>query len=116
MNNLNQILIDGDLTIDPKFKHTEDGAAICNFSAVLNRSFKQDDDYTSKEVPFSDITAWSSLSKQCDSELLKGSEVSIIGRLKKDRWQDEDGKNHSKVNIIVDRVVFKSLKEREKHE
>ena len=41
---------------------------------------------------------------------LQGRGVRIVGRLKQDRWKDENGKNHSKVFIVAEHVDFKPMK------
>ncbi|MBN1524644.1 MAG: single-stranded DNA-binding protein [Spirochaetales bacterium] len=108
MNNLNQILIEGNLVRDPQFKHTPKGTAVCTFSVASNRYLKQDDDYE-QEVSFFDITTWSQLAESCNEQLKKGRGVRIIGRLKQDRWQDPEGKTRARVHIIADHVVFKPV-------
>jgi len=106
MNNLNQILIEGNVVRDPVTKQTPKGTPVCTFSVASNRYMKQDDDYQ-QEVSFFDITTWSALAETCGKQLAKGRGVRIIGRLKQDRWNDPDGKSHSKVHIIAEHVVFK---------
>jgi single-strand DNA-binding protein len=106
MNNLNQILIEGNLVRDPELKHTPKGTALCTFSVASNRYYKQDDEFQ-KEVSFFDITAWTELAQNCAGQLKKGRGVRVIGRLKQDRWQDPDGNNRSKIFIVADHVIFK---------
>jgi single-strand DNA-binding protein len=31
----------------------------------------------------------------------------VVGRLKQDRWQDPEGKPHSKIKIIAEHIEFK---------
>lgn len=106
MNNLNQILVEGNLVRDPEFKHTPKGTAVCTFSLASNRYFKQDEEFQ-KEVSFFDVTTWIALAESCARELKKGRGVRVIGRLKQDRWQDADGKARSRIYIIADHVIFK---------
>jgi single-strand DNA-binding protein len=106
MNNLNQILLEGNLVKNPELKHTPKGTALCTFSVASNRFYKQDDDFQ-KEVSFFDVTAWTKLAEDCAGELKKGRGVRVIGRLKQDRWQDTEGKQRSKIYIVADHVIFK---------
>jgi single-strand DNA-binding protein len=106
MNNLNQILIEGNLVRDPELKHTPKGTPICTFSVASNRFYKQDDEFQ-KEVSFFDVTAWTELAQNCAGTLKKGRGVRVIGRLKQDRWQDPEGNNRSRVTIVADHVIFK---------
>jgi single-strand DNA-binding protein len=106
MNNLNSILLEGNLVRDPEINHTPKGTPVCKFSIASNRFYKLEDEFQ-KEVSFFDITTWSRLAEVCGEYLKKGRGVRIVGRLKQDRWKGNDGKGKSKVYIIADHVEFK---------
>ncbi|MCX7024215.1 MAG: single-stranded DNA-binding protein [Spirochaetes bacterium] len=108
MNNLNSILIEGNLTKDPVAKTTAGGSTVCDFSVASNRWFKQNDDYE-KEVSFFDVEAWAKLAQNCSTTLKKGRGVRVVGRLKQDRWTDGEGKPHSKIKIVAEHVEFKPV-------
>ena len=92
MNNLNSVLIEGNLVRDPELKYSPKGTAVCSFALASNRYFKQDEE-TQKEVSFFDVTTWSRLAEVCGEYLKKGRGVRVVGRLKQDRWTDADGKD-----------------------
>jgi len=106
MNNLNSILIEGNLVKDPELSYTSKGTAVCRFSVACNRSFKQDEQ-VQKEVSYFDVTTWTRLAEVCGEYLKKGRGVRVVGRLKQDRWTDADGKGRSKVYIMAEHVEFK---------
>jgi single-strand DNA-binding protein len=106
MNNLNSILIEGNLVKDPELSYTPKGTAVCKFSVACNRSWKQDDEFQ-KEVSFFDVSTWTRLAEVCGEYLKKGRGVRVVGRLKQDRWTDPDGKPHSRVSIVAEHVEFK---------
>jgi single-strand DNA-binding protein len=106
MNNLNSILIEGNLVKDPELSYTAKGTAVCKFSVACNRAFKQDDQLQ-KEVSFFDVSTWTRLAEVCGEYLKKGRGVRVVGRLKQDRWTDPDGKPHSRVLIVAEHVEFK---------
>lgn len=106
MNNLNSILIEGNLVRDPELSYTPKGTAVCKFAVACNRSYKQDDEFQ-KEVSYFDVSAWTRLAEVCGEYLKKGRGVRVVGRLKQDRWTDADGKAHSRVWIIAEHVEFK---------
>jgi single-strand DNA-binding protein len=106
MNNLNSILLEGNLVRDPEINQTPKGTPVCKFSIASNRFYKLDDEFQ-KEVSFFDITTWSRLAEVCGEYLKKGRGVRIVGRLKQDRWSGIDGKTKSKVYIIAEHVEFK---------
>ncbi len=106
MNNLNSILIEGNLVRDPELSYTPKGTAVCKFSVACNRFFKQEEE-TQKEVSFFDVSTWTRLAEVCAEYLKKGRGVRVVGRLKQDRWTDPDGKPRSRVLIVAEHVEFK---------
>lgn len=108
MNNLNSILIEGNLIKDPVLRSTPNGTPVCLFSVATNRFFKQNDELQ-KEVSYFDIESWASTAQSCGSLLTKGRGVRIVGRLKQDRWNDENGNPKSRIKIVAEHVEFKPV-------
>jgi single-strand DNA-binding protein len=106
MNNLNSILVEGSLVRDPIFKHTPKGTAICTMTIATNRYHKGDSGFE-KEVSFFDIEAWSKLGESIYQKAKKGRGVRVVGRLKQDRWQDTDGKNHARVKVVAEHIELR---------
>jgi len=99
MNNLNSILIEGNLVRDPEMSYTPKGVAVCKFAVASNRFYKQEEELQ-KEVSYFDVTTWMRLAEVCGEYLKKGRGVRVAGRLKQDRWTDPEGKGRSKVYIV----------------
>jgi len=81
MNNLNSILIEGNLVRDPLLRSTPKGTSVCTFSLASNRFYKQDTGFE-KEVSFFDVDTWGKLAEACYSKGRKGRGVRVVGRLK----------------------------------
>jgi single-strand DNA-binding protein len=106
LSSLNSVLIEGNLVQDPQIRSLETGSKLCHFSVASNRYFVQENQRKT-EVSFFDVEVWNKTAEQCATALSKGRGVRIVGRLKQDRWTDNEGKSHSKVKIIGDSVDFK---------
>ncbi|MDR1506062.1 MAG: single-stranded DNA-binding protein [Treponema sp.] len=106
MNNLNSILIEGNMVRDPLFRTTPKGTPLCTFSLASNRFFKQDSGLE-KEVSFFDVETWSKLAENCYNLGHKGRGARVVGRLKQERWNGADGKSHSKITIVAEHVEFR---------
>jgi single-strand DNA-binding protein len=106
MNNLNSILIEGNLVRDPELSYTPKGTAVCKFTVASNRFWKQESELQ-KEVSYFDVAAWTRLAEVCGEYLKKGRGVRVVGRLQQDRWNDPDGKPRSRVLIVAEHVEFK---------
>jgi len=108
MNNLNSILIEGNLVRDPLLRSTQKGTQVCNMTLASNRYFKQDSSSGyEKEVSFFDVETWSKLAQACYERGKKGRGVRVVGRLKQSRWNDLEGKSRSKISIVAEHVEFR---------
>ena len=107
MNNLNSVLIEGNMVRDPIVRSTPKGTQVCNFSIASNRYYRQDTNFE-KEVGFFDVEAWGRLVDTCISQGRKGRGVRVVGRLKQGRWTGDDGKNHSRVSIVAEHVEYRA--------
>jgi len=106
MNNLNSILIEGNLVRDPNYRATAKGTPMCTFSMASNRFFKRDDGME-KEVSYFDAETWGQLADRVNDQGRKGRGLRVVGRLKQERWQDREGKSQSRVVIVAEHVEFK---------
>ena len=68
MNNLNSILIEGNLVKDPELSYTSKGTAVCKFSVASNRFYKQEEEMQ-KEVSFFEVSTWTRLAEVCGEYL-----------------------------------------------
>jgi single-strand DNA-binding protein len=107
-NNLNSVIVEGNLTKDADFDSTQKGTGFCTFSVATNRYFKSGEEIQ-HEVSYFDVEAWGKLADSCRSLLVKGAGVRVVGRLKQDRWNSEDGKAKSRVKIVAEHIESKPV-------
>ncbi len=107
MNQLNSILLEGNLTADPSLNVTKSGTSVCHFSVASNRYFKKEGESV-QDTTFVDVEAWSGLADNCNQYLTKGRGVRIIGRISQDKWVS-DGVSKSKIKIVAEHIEFKPL-------
>ena len=115
MNNLNSILLEGNLTRDPDLVKTSKGKSICKFSIATNRYYKTQDVYKN-EVSYFSIEVWAGLADICMQNLTKGRGVRIVGRLKQERWKGEDDKPRDRIIIVAEHVEFRALPKQQEQE
>jgi single-strand DNA-binding protein len=106
MNNLNSILIEGNMVRAPEFRTTGKGTPVCKFSLASNRYFKQNSDLE-MEVSYFDTEAWGKLAESCHRLGYKGRDIRVVGRLKQERWQDRERNVKSKVVIVAEHIEFR---------
>ena len=108
MNDLNSILLEGNLEADPVLSYAENGATRCTFAVISKRTRKVDgepDELTGDagryaiETGHFSIIAWSHLAEVCGEYLRKGRGVRIVGHLRQDEAK--------LVEIVAEHVEFK---------
>lgn len=105
---LNVVCMTGRLTKDPDIKYSGD-LCIAKFSIANTRKFK--DKASGKyESDFFECTAFGGSASFIEKYMKQGMKIEIEGRLQQDRWTDNEGKNHSKVNIVVTDCGFAESK------
>lgn len=107
MNQLNSIIVEGNVTRDPEFKETAAGHKICIIPLAVNRFFKTSSGDGVKEVSYFDIETFGKMAENCKKNAEKGRGLRVVGRLKQNRWTDNEGKNRSSVAIVAEHIEFK---------
>src|SRR5210317_1214446 len=103
---LNKVMIIGHLGRDPEMRYTPSGRPVTTFSVATSRSWNTAKGERREETEWFNIVAWSSLAEICNKYLKKGQQVYIEGRLQTRRWQDDEGINHSSVEVIAQEMIM----------
>ncbi len=107
MNNLNSVILEGNLTKNPEFDKTTKGIPVCHFTVASNRFYKIEGE-RQEEVGYFDVEVWSRLAETCGEYLSKGRGVRVVGRLKQDRWTNSEGSPRSRIRIVGEHVEFRT--------
>ena len=107
MNQLNSIILEGNITRDVVFKETPHGCKVCTIPLAVNRWYKSGDGKGVEEVSYFDVEAFGKMAEYCEKRVTKGRGIRVVGRLKQSRWKGADGKNTSRVTIIAEHIEFK---------
>ena len=105
MNNLNSILLEGNLARDPEPRYAPEGTPTCTLVVASNRTYKVAGE-REEEVSFIETTTSGKLATVCAEYLTKGRGVRVVGRLKQERWEDPDGNARAKVVIVAEHIEF----------
>ncbi len=111
MQNYDIVTIEGRATQDPALKKTKTGKSVCGFSLAVNHYSK---DSAETKVSFIDVETWDKLAEICGGNVSKGRRIMVMGSLRQDRWEGEDGKKQSRIKIVAREVRFlETLKKQE---
>ena len=109
MNNLNRVIINGNLTNDCKCEYGKSGTAYGGFCIAVNNSEKKGDEYV--DVPsFFEVKAFGKLFESQSPYLKKGANVTVEGKLKQENWETKEGEKRHKIVIVSDTLYLGSKK------
>ena len=104
MSNINQVWLEGNLVKAAELSRWSNGTPYCKFTIANNESYKDDAGNWVVIPSFFDCIMKGNYAESMSKHLLKGRRVSVTGRLKQNKWKDENGVNHFAVIIKVNEV------------
>ncbi len=110
MNQLNSLILEGNLVRDAVLAEPAPGFKKCAFSVGVNRFYKNKKNEDVNEVSFFDVEAYGKMAEYCEEKAKKGRGVRVVGRLKQDTWKDKDGKTASRIYVIAEHIEYKPVK------
>lgn len=115
MNQLNAIILEGNLVKDPDFKENagKTGSNVASFTIGVNRKSKSPSGETIDEVSYFDIETWGAMADNIKQSAKKGQGVRVVGRLKQDVWED-NGVKKSRIKVVAEHVEYKFVQKVEK--
>jgi single-strand DNA-binding protein len=113
MNQLNSLILEGNLVRDSVLSEPVPGFKKCAFSVGVNRFYKNKKNEDVNEVSFFDVEAYGKMAEYCEEKAKKGRGVRVVGRLKQDTWKDSNGKSVSKVYVVAEHIEYRPVKKTE---
>lgn len=108
---INSVALAGNLTRDAQLKAMQSGKSILEFSIAVNERRRQEDGTWKDEPSYFDCVVFGSRAERLEAYLMKGTKVSIVGRLHQSRFEAKDGSKRSKVEVYVDEIEFMSKRD-----
>jgi len=108
MSDLNVVCLTGRLGRDPELTYTPSGKAVLNLDLAVAGSGGE-----GAEVHWVPLVCWGKTAENMATYLGKGSRVAVEGRLQVRKWQGEDGRPRSKMEVVAERVTFLESRPRE---
>ncbi len=101
---LNKVILIGRLGADPEVRFTQNGVAVANLSLATNRRWKGQDGQMVEESEWHRVVAFNRLAEICRDYLNKGSLIYIEGRLRTNKWQDQNGNDRYTTEIVANEM------------
>jgi len=104
MASLNSCSFIGNLTRDPEVKYLPNGDAVANCSIAVNESWKNKAGEKQERAEFINLTFYRKLAEIAGQYLKKGALIYVEGNMQTRKWQDKEGVDHYKTEIIVNQM------------
>ena len=116
MTDINSVVLVGRITKDVgsderSFSYIGNGTAKATVSLAVNRSVKKGDKWED-ETSFFDVVIWGKLAENLKPRLTKGTQITVSGYLKQDRWE-KDGQKQSRVQVVADMVEVPNISKKD---
>ena len=116
MTDINSVVLVGRITKDVgsderSFSYVGNGTAKAVVNIAVNRSVKKGDKWED-ETSFFDVTIWGKTAENLKPRLTKGTQITVSGYLKQDRWE-KDGQKQSRVQVVADMVEIPNVSKKE---
>lgn len=99
---MNKAIIVGNLTKDIEPRMASNNKLVADFTLAVNES---------KDVcDYIDCVAWEQNAENLAKYVAKGQKVLVEGRIKTNKWQDQNGQNRYRTYLRVDRIEFLASK------
>ena len=100
---LNQIVLVGRITQDPKVTELDHGKKVCNVTVAIPRSYKNENgEY---DTDFVKCTMWSGVAENTSEYCKQGDLIGIKGRIQT-RIIEKDNSKQSIQEVIAEKVTF----------
>ena len=108
---VNKVILIGTAGKDPEVRYMPNGNAVTNISIATSESWKdKQTGQTQERAEWHNLVFFNRLGEIAGEYLRKGSKVYIEGSLRTDKWQDNEGKDRYKVNIVVSNMQMLDAK------
>jgi single-strand DNA-binding protein len=111
VQNVNTVVITGNLTRDPELRHLGSGTAVCKLRVAVNSRRKDQGGNWIDKPNYFDVTVWGAQGENCAEYLAKGRPLAVEGRLDWREWETQEGGKRQAVEIIANTVQFLGSKD-----
>lgn len=116
MTDINSVVLVGRITKDVgsderSFSYVGNGTAKAVVNIAVNRGVKKGDKWED-ETSFFDVTIWGKTAENLKPRLTKGTQITVSGYLKQDRWE-KDGQKQSRVQVVADKVEIPNVSKKD---
>ena len=99
---MNVISLTGNLCKDMKLEYTRNGKAYLENTIGVSKEKK--DEQGNKESDFINFVCFEKKAEYINQYAKKGDKVEIVGKLRVDTWEDDEGNRKTRTYVVVDKI------------
>jgi single-strand DNA-binding protein len=107
MNTVNRVQLTGNLGNKPEIKTFDNGNKLARFSMATSEEITNRKGEKLTDTQWHFVTAWGKLAEMIESELNKGSFVSVEGKLITRNYTDKNGQKKYITEVVANDVLVK---------
>ena len=101
---INKVILVGNLGNDPEVRYTPAGAAVTTISVATTENWKDKEGNRQEKTEWHRVVFFSRLAEIAGEYLKKGSQVYIEGKLRTNKWQDQNGQDRYTTEILANEM------------
>lgn len=106
--NWNKTDIIGNVGVEPELRFTANGRPVTSFSVAVNNRYTTKDGEKKEETEWFAVVAWGKLAEICNQHVVKGMLVFVSGKISLHKWESQEGKDMSRLQLVANNVIFLS--------
>ena len=106
MAGINKVILIGNLGKDPEVRHLDTGVSVANITLATTESYKNKEGDRVNQTEWHDIVLWRGLAEVAEKYLKKGSRIYVEGKIRTRKWQDKEGNNRYRTEIMADNMTM----------
>lgn len=103
---LSEGILRGNLTGEVELKYTTAGTARGKGSIAINEMYKDSQGVLQQHTSFFNIVMWGATAENAAAHLVKGQEVTAVGRWRQDSFENDEGKIVRYIEFVVRRLDY----------
>lgn len=109
-NGLNRVQLLGNLGADPELRHTQGGQSVLNIRLATTESYLDRNKERQEKTEWHSVTLWGNRAEALSQILRKGSQIFVEGRLQTSKYQDREGNDRYKTEVVALNVILTGRK------
>ncbi len=106
MSTTNRVQLTGNLGKTPEVKSFDNGGKLARFTMATKEEYTTRTGEKASDTQWHSVIAWGKLAEKIETELQKGSFVSVEGRLVTKNYTDKNGVKKYQTEVVANDVVL----------